>query len=36
MAPNGVEDRLKSQRVEFLVLTDADARIQEMLRASGK
>jgi outer membrane protein OmpA-like peptidoglycan-associated protein len=36
LAPNGVEDRLKSQRVEFLVLTDADARIQEMLRASAK
>jgi outer membrane protein OmpA-like peptidoglycan-associated protein len=33
---NGSEDQLGSQRVEFLVRTDSDARIQEILAAGVK
>ncbi|WP_443749355.1 OmpA/MotB family protein [Asticcacaulis solisilvae] len=33
---NGQEDREASQRVEFRVRTNADARIEQMLKASGR
>jgi outer membrane protein OmpA-like peptidoglycan-associated protein len=33
---NGLEDREASQRVEFHVRTNADARIEQMLKASGR
>ena len=33
---DGIEDQLKSQRVEFLVRTNSDAKIQEILAAGAK
>lgn len=36
VATDGTEDQLGSQRVEFLVRTDSDARIQEILSAGTK
>lgn len=36
LAPDGTEDQLGSQRVEFLVRTDSDSRIEEILAAGVK
>jgi outer membrane protein OmpA-like peptidoglycan-associated protein len=36
VGPNGAEDQLRSQRVEFVVRTDAESRIDEILSSSAK